>query len=48
MSAYSKVFGAAVEANKRYKGKIKHPVTGELAWGSQVRFGKTKKDRKNQ
>lgn len=45
--AYNKVFGAAAEANQKYGKKVKHPVTGELVYEQQIRYGKTKKDAKN-
>lgn len=46
--AYEKVFGAAVEANQSYGQRIKHPVNGQLVHERQIRFGKTKKDKRNQ
>lgn len=45
--AFDSVFGAAVEANKKYGKKIKHPVTGEMVYEQQIRFGKSKKDNRN-
>ena len=34
--AFVKVFGAAAATNARYGDKIRHPVTGELVYPSQV------------
>ena len=47
IKAYTKVYGAAVEANQKYGKKVKHPVTGQDVYEQQIRRGKTKKDRGN-